>query len=366
MIKKIVPEHIQSLTPYPPGKPIEELERELGITGSIKLASNENPLGPSPMAVEAMKKAVANVHRYPDGSCFYLKEKLSELQGLKPENYIIGNGSNEIIEILIRVLVREGDEVIMGDPSFIVYRLVTQGVGGKSVIVPLKDWVFDLDAMKGAITDRTRLIFIDNPNNPVGTTIKKDDFSRFMEGLPRSLVVVLDEAYKEFDTSGESPIFSEYMEGDVPIISTRTFSKLYGISGARIGYGVAVPETISMLNRIRSPFNVNSFAQAGALAALSDHDFVKKTLDLTRSGMEYLYGEFKKLGLNYIPSQANFVLVDVGQPSPAVYNAMLKEGVIVRPMAGYGLANYIRITLGIPEENERFVAALKKILERGL
>jgi histidinol-phosphate aminotransferase len=263
-------------------------------------------------------------------------------------------------------MVREGDEVIMGDPSFIVYRLVTQGVGGKSVIVPLKNWVFDLDAMKDAITDRTRLIFIDNPNNPVGTTIKKDDFSRFMEGLPKSLVVVLDEAYKEFDTSGESPEFSDYMEGDVHIISTRTFSKLYGISGTRIGYGVAEPKIISMLNRIRSPFNVNSIAQAGAVAALSDTEFVKKTLELTRSGMDHLYGEFESLGLEYIPSQANFILVDVGLPSPKVYEAMLREGVIVRPMAGYGLPNHIRITLGVVEENERFVTALKKILEKGL
>jgi histidinol-phosphate aminotransferase len=309
---------------------------------------------------------VTDVHRYPDGSCFYLKEKLSKIQGLKPENYIIGNGSNEVIEFLIRVLVREGDEVIMGDPSFIVYRLVTQAVGGKSVIVPLKDWVFNLDAMKGAITDRTRLIFIDNPNNPVGTTIKKDDFSSFIEGIPKSLVVVLDEAYKEFDITGESPVFSDYMEGDVPIISTRTFSKLYGISGTRIGYGVAVPEIISMLNRIRSPFNVNSVAQAGAVAALDDHDFVKRTIDLTRSGMDYLYGEFERLGLDYVPSQANFVLVDTELPSPDLYNALLKEGVIVRPMAGYGLKNHIRVTLGMMEENERFMAALKKILDKGL
>jgi histidinol-phosphate aminotransferase len=365
MIKKIVPDYIKELKPYPPGKPIEELERELGITGTIKLASNENPLGPSPKAVEAMKEEVGNVHRYPDGSCFYFKEKLSELHGLTPENFIVGNGSNEIIEFLIRVLVREGDEVLMGDPSFIVYRLVTQGVGGKSVIVPLKDWVFDLDAMKNAITERTKIIFIDNPNNPVGTTIKKDDFARFMDGLPKSLIVVLDEAYKEFDQSGESPNFSDYMNGDVPIISTRTFSKLYGLSGTRIGYGVAVPSIISMLNRIRSPFNVNSVAQAGALAALHDTDFVEKTLDLTKVGLDYLYNEFANLGLDYVPSQANFILVDVGMPSSEIYDAMLKEGVIVRPMAGYGLINHIRVTLGMFAENERFVAALKKVLKKG-
>jgi histidinol-phosphate aminotransferase len=362
MIESLVPDYIKKLKPYPPGKPIEELEREYGITDSIKLASNENPLGPSPKAVEAIRAHADAVHRYPDGSCYYLKKRLSEKHEFELDHFIIGNGSNEIIEFLIRTLVREGDEVVMGDPSFIVYRLITQGVGGKSVIVPLKDWKFDLDAMKAAVTDKTKLIFIDNPNNPVGTTITDTEFTKFLGGLKKELVVVLDEAYKEFDTTKKSPEFSDFIYGDIPIISTRTFSKLYGLSGTRIGYGIARPEIISMLDRIRSPFNVNAIAQAAATAALNDDDFVERTLTVTREGMAYLYDEFEKMGIGYIPSEANFILIDVGKPAPEIYEALLREGVIVRSMAGYGLPTYVRVTLGLPEENERFVRALQKVL----
>jgi histidinol-phosphate aminotransferase len=365
MISKHVPDYIKTLTPYPPGKPIEELERELGITGSIKLASNENPLGPSPKAVAAIEKGLKDLHRYPDGSSFYLKERLSNHVGVGMDHLVVGNGSNEIIEFLIRVFVREGDEVVMGDPSFIVYRLINQAVGGKNVIIPLKDWKFDLDAMKAAITKRTRLIFIDSPNNPVGTIVKQSDFTRFMEGLPDHLLVVLDEAYREFVTDDQSVDFFSFMRKGYPIISLRTFSKVYGLSGLRVGYGIAVPEIVSMLERVRQPFNVNSLAQAGATAALDDKEFVQHSLSVTREGLSYLYGQFEEMGLSYVPSQTNFVLLDVEKPSNEVYQAMLREGVIVRPMASYGMITHERITVGTPAENERFIKALKKVLKKG-
>ncbi|MBN2225716.1 MAG: histidinol-phosphate transaminase [Deltaproteobacteria bacterium] len=365
MIKKHVPDYIQTLTPYPPGKPIEELERELGITGSIKLASNENPLGPSPKALAAIEKRTKDLHRYPDGSSYYLKERLSQHLGVGSDHLVIGNGSNEIIEFLIRLLVRVGDEVVMGDPSFIVYRLINQAVGGKNVIIPLKDWNFDLDAMKAAITDRTRLVFIDCPNNPVGTTVKQSDFARFMEGLPEHLLVVLDEAYQDFVTDTNAVNFFSFMDKGHTVISLRTFSKAYGLSGLRVGYGIAAPGIMSMLERVRQPFNINSLAQAAATAALDDEQFLQHTLSITREGLSYLYGQFEEMGLSYVPSQTNFVLVDVGRPANEVYQAMLREGVIVRSMASYGLKTYERITVGTMKENERFIRALKKVLDKG-
>jgi histidinol-phosphate aminotransferase len=365
MIEKIVPDHIKTLVPYPPGKPIEELERELGITGSIKLASNENPLGPSPKALAAIARRAADLHRYPDGSSYYLKERLSRHHGLPMDHFLVGNGSNEVIELIIRTLVRPGDEVVMGDPSFIVYRLINQAAGGKNVIIPLKGWDFDLDRMKGAITDRTRLIFIDSPNNPVGTVVKKKAFADFMAGLPNHLLVVLDEAYREFVTDSDAVDFADWMTGGVPTISLRTFSKAYGLSGLRVGYGIAVAGIISMLERVRQPFNINSLAQAAATAALDDTEFLKQTLSVTREGLSYLYGEFDAMGLPYVHSQTNFVLVDMKQPAGEVYQALLREGVIVRSMASYGLPTYQRVTVGTDQENKRFIKALKKVLKKG-
>ncbi len=365
MVTKYVPDYIKTLTPYPPGKPIEELERELGITGSIKLASNENPLGPSPKALAAIEKRAKDLHRYPDGSSYYLKERLSSHLGVGPDHLIVGNGSNEIIEFLIRLLVREGDEVVMGDPSFIVYRLINQAVGGKNVIIPLKDWNFDLDAMKAAISKRTRLVFIDSPNNPVGTVVSQAAFARFMNGLPDHLLVVLDEAYREFVTDGQAVDFFSFMRKGYPVLSARTFSKAYGLSGIRMGYGIAVPEIISLLERVRQPFNTNSLAQAAATAALDDEEFLQNTLSVTREGLSFLYGQFEEMGLSYVPSQTNFVLVDVGKPANEVYQAMLREGVIVRSMASYGLMTHERITVGTMAENERLARALKKVLNKG-
>jgi histidinol-phosphate aminotransferase len=365
MIRKIVPDHIKTLVPYPPGKPIEELERELGITGSIKLASNENPLGPSPKALEAIAQKAADLHRYPDGSSYYLKERLSRHHNLPMDHFVVGNGSNEIIELIIRTLVRPDDEVVMGDPSFIVYSNNNQAAGGKNVIIPLKGWDFDLDRMKGAITDRTRLIFVDSPNNPVGTVVKKKAFADFMEGLPDHLMVVLDEAYREFVTDPDAVDFADWMAGTVPIISVRTFSKAYGLSGLRVGYGIAVPSIVSMLERVRQPFNINSLAQAAATAALDDTEFLEETLSITREGLSYLYGEFDAMDLPYVPSQTNFVLVDMKQPAGEVYQALLREGVIVRSMASYGLATHQRVTVGTDQENKRFIKALKKVLKKG-
>jgi histidinol-phosphate aminotransferase len=362
MIEKLIPDYIKKLTPYPPGKPIEELEREYGITNSIKLASNENPLGPSPRAMEAVRKKIDSIHRYPDGSCFYLKQRLGEYHRLSTDHFIVGNGSNELIEFLIRALIRPGDEVVMGDPSFIIYRLINQAAGGVNVIVPLKDWEFDLDEMKARITKKTKLVFIDNPNNPVGINVKESDFARFMDGIGEDVVIVLDEAYKEFMNDEGSADFSKYMNGKTPIISLRTFSKTYGLSGLRVGYGVARPEIISVLEKVRQPFNVNSLAQAAAEAALEDEEFLKRTLEVTKEGFDYLYGEFSKMGLFAIESHTNFILVDVKKPAGEVFEKLLHEGVIARSMAGYGLKTHIRVTAGLPEENRRFISALKKVI----
>ena len=365
MIEKLVPDYIKSLIPYPPGKPIEELERELGITGSIKLASNENPLGPSPKALAAIAQKAADLHRYPDGSSYYLKERLSRHHGLPMDHFVVGNGSNEIIELIIRTLIRPGDEVVMGDPSFIVYRLINQAVGGKNVIIPLKDWDFDLGAMKAAITDRTRLVFIDSPNNPVGTIVKEKAFAHFMNDLPDHLMVVLDEAYQEFVTDPDAVDFAKWMKGTQPIISLRTFSKAYGLSGLRVGYGIAAGGIVSMIERVRQPFNVNSLAQAAATAALDDTEFLKKVLSVTQEGLAYLYGEFEAMDLPFVPSQTNFVLVDVKRPAGEVYQALLREGVIVRSMASYSLPTHERVTVGTDQENRRFINALNKVLTKG-
>lgn len=353
---------IESLVPYPPGKPIEELERELGITGSIKLASNENPLGPSKKAVAAVSNALGNLHRYPDGSGYYLKEKLSSRLNVPTDMIILGNGSNEIIELLIRTFLRPGDETVMADPSFAVYPLVTRAAGGSSILVPLdKDFRHDLPAMAKAITEKTRIVFIANPNNPTGTVVLKDEFSAFMKDVPEEVVVCVDEAYVEFVKCADFPDTLEYIKSGHPVVALRTFSKIYGLAGLRCGYGVADARIINYMDRVRQPFNVNSLAQAAALAALDDGEHLKATLENNKNGLEYLFNELKSFGFEVVPTEANFFLVKVGD-GKSVYNGLLKKGVIVRPMASYGLPEYIRVTVGLPEENRRFIKAFKETI----
>jgi histidinol-phosphate aminotransferase len=361
-LRGLIPEWIRTLAPYPPGMPIEELERELGIHDSIKLASNENPLGPSPKALAAITAALANLHRYPDGSAFYLKRRLAERFGVSPEEIVVGNGSNEIIELAVRTFLRPGDEAVMANQAFVIYRMVVQAAGGMPRIVPLRDFTHDLEAIADAVTSRTRLIFLANPNNPTGTIFRRPAWQAFLRALPRHLVVVADDAYAEFAEDPEYPdTIRERGDGTVPIISLRTCSKLYGLAGLRVGYGIAPAAVIDAIGRIRQPFNVNALALVGALAALDDDEHVRRTLAVNREGMAYLVAAFRRLGLAYVPSAANFVLVRVGQGS-RVYEALLRRGVIVRPMDVYGFPDHVRVTVGLPEENVRFVEALDAVL----
>ena len=361
--KKLVSDEIEALVPYPPGKPMEELERELGIKKSIKLASNENPLGPSPKAVEAISKALKSLHRYPDGGCFYLKEKLAQHLKMKPENLIIGNGSNEIIELVIRTFLRPGEEAVMGNPSFAVYPLAVPAAGGKKIEVPLKNLTHDLDAMADAITNRTKIVFIANPNNPTGTIVTKAQLRRFMDRLPEGVILVLDEAYYEFVTEPEFPESLDYLREGRNIVILRTFSKIYGLAGLRIGYGVAPEKLVFYMNKVRQPFNVNSLAQIAAMAAPEDEGHLKRSQKNNSEGLKFLYREMKAMGLEYVPTQANFFLIKVGKGKD-VYDALLRQGIIVRPMASYGLGEYIRVTVGTPEENQRFVEALRRAIAK--
>ena len=363
-VRLLVPEWIRTLTPYPPGMPIEELERELGIQDSIKLASNENPLGPSPMAVEAIARALPVLHRYPDGSAFYLKRKLAERHRVTPDEILVGNGSNELIELVVRTFLRPRDEAVMADQAFVIYRMVTQAVAATPRIVPLRDFTHDLDAMLDAVTSRTRIVFVANPNNPTGTIFRRAAWESFLQGLAgRQLLVVADDAYAEFVTDPEYPdTIAHRGEGSVPIVTLRTFSKLYGLAGLRIGYAVAPPAVMDALGRVRQPFNVNALALVAAQAALDDHAHVARTLQVNRDGMAFLTAAFERLGLSWVPSSANFILLRVGRGAE-IYDALLRRGVIVRPMDGYGFPDHVRVSIGLPEENARCIAALEAVLD---
>lgn len=363
-MKPSVAEHIANIVPYPPGKPIEELEREYGISGSIKLASNENPLGPSPKAVEAIVAATSKLNRYPDGSGFYLRKRLAEKHRLPFDSILLGNGSNEIIELVIRAFMSPGDEVMMPEPSFLLYKLVVQWMGGRAAPIPLKeDWGIDLDKMAEAVTAKTKVIFLTNPNNPTGKVISKTDFEAFLSRVPQSAAVVLDEAYIEFNTNPDTPLGFDYISGQSPaVIVLRTFSKAYGLAGLRIGFGAMDPEIAGFLNRVRQPFNTGSLAQAAALAAIDDDEFLSRSRQTTWSGLQFLYKEVEKMGLRHIPSEANFFLIEVPCEAKELYEAMLRRGVIIRSMASYGMKRFIRVNVGLPEENIRFIGALKEVL----
>jgi len=353
-----VSENIKSISPYVPGKPIEELERELGISGSIKLASNENPLGPSPKAVTAIKRAVEGLNRYPDGSGFYLSQALAKQLGVDLPQVILGNGSNELIELAVRTFVQPGDEVVSADPSFVVYKMITQAAGGTNVIVPCRDLTHDLDAMAEAITPRTRLVFIANPNNPTGTMNTKTEMDRFMAKVPGHVLVCVDEAYFEYVTRADYPDSLDYLREGKNVLAFRTFSKIYGLAGLRIGYGITLPGVAELMNKVRQPFNTNTLAQVGALAALADRKHVEKSVTMNNEGKQLLYREFERLGITYVPTEANFILFETKLDSRELYATLLKKGVIIRPMGPQRL----RVTIGLPEENKRFAAELEAAL----
>ncbi len=362
-MKPRAPEHIAAITPYPPGKPIEELERELGISGSIKLASNENPLGPSPKALKAIGSAMLKLNRYPDGSGFYLRRKLSQKYGYPFDGLLLGNGSNEIIELVIRAFLTPGDEVIMPLPSFLLYNLVARWMGGTPVPVALKGMDIDLEGMAQAVTPRTKVIFLTNPNNPTGAVISKADFEKFLGVVPAETIIVMDEAYIEFNRDPATPVGADYIGKDGPaVIVLKTFSKAYGLAGLRIGYGIMDPSIAAYLNRVRQPFNTSSIAQAAALAALDDDEFLSQTQQITWSGLDYLYGEMAKMGLPYFSSQANFFLIEMPCEAGLIFEQMMRRGVIIRSMKSYGMDRFIRVNAGLPEENERFVRTLGEVL----
>ena len=353
-----VPEHIKTIKPYVPGKPIEELERELGITGSTKLASNENPLGPSPLVSKTLRKGISDLNRYPDGSCYYLKNALSEKLGLGPDEILFGNGSNEIIELAVKTFLTPGDEAITAHPSFVVYSTIVQAAGGESIIVPLKDWRHDLDAMASKITGKTRIIFIANPNNPTGTINTKAEMGSFMEKVPDGVLVVVDEAYHEYVTSPDYADSMKYFKQARDILILRTFSKIYGLAGLRIGYGIAKASVITEMNKVRQPFNVNVLAQKAALTALKDESHIARTKRINERGKKYFYKKFKVMGINYVPTEANFIYIILeDDTAPQLYNDLLNEGVIVRQMG----PSQIRVTIGLPKENKRLIETLKKI-----
>ncbi|MCX5712410.1 MAG: histidinol-phosphate transaminase, partial [Candidatus Omnitrophica bacterium] len=332
----LVRKNVTGIMPYVAGKPIEETKRELGLKKVIKMASNENPLGVSPKAAAAIKKAISNINRYPDSSGFYLKKKLANKYGLKPQNVLLGNGSDEIIDIIIKTFVEDDENIITADTTFLEYEIIAR-VNNKNVTtVPLKYFKYDLEAIKRKIDKKTKLIFIANPNNPTGTYVTRHEIADFVKGLPSDVIVVLDEAYETFIDVDDFPKSISSIGNDNVIIM-KTFSKVYGLAGLRVGYALAVPEIIADMEKVRQPFNVNMLAQAGALAVLDDKKFIKKTRKVILEGKNYLYAEFKKLGIAYVPSVANFVLFDCGRETTAFFKAMLKFGVIVRDMKQYGL-----------------------------
>ncbi len=354
-----VSDNIKNITPYVPGKPLEELERELGITGSIKLASNENPLGPSPKAVAAVKKALEGLNRYPDGSGYYLSQALSKKFNVDISQIILGNGSNELIELAIRTFVQPGNEVISAEQSFVVYRMVTQAVGGTNIIVPMKDDRHDLDAMADRITDKTKLIFVANPNNPTGTMNTQAEMDRLMNRVPDHVIVATDEAYFEYVTHADYPDSLDYLKSGKNVLALRTFSKIYGLAGLRIGYGLTTASIAGFMNKVRQPFNTNTLGQIGALAALADRKHVERSIASNNEGKQFLYQSFTQMGVPFIKTETNFIMFETSFDAKELYERLLKTGVIIRPMGGKRL----RVTIGLPEENKRFVDELKKIVQ---
>jgi len=353
-------ECVTKLQPYVPGKPIEELERELGISNIVKLASNENPLGPSDKVLAALAQASKEVTRYPDGNGFTLKAAIAEKYQLNSEQITLGNGSNDVLELIARAFVSPDEEILFSQYAFAVYPIVTQAIGAKALIAPARDFGHDLQAMSTLISEKTKVIFIANPNNPTGSYLPVSELAAFIAQVPPSTLVVLDEAYVEY---GEQDVDSiSLLAHYANLIITRTFSKAYGLAGLRVGYALSHPEVADLLNRIRQPFNVNSLALAAATVALNDDDYIAKTKQCNDKGMTQLIAGFDALALSYIPSKGNFITVDVKRNGEQVFADLLDLGVIVRPVANYGLPKHIRVSIGLEHENQRLLDALGQIV----
>ncbi len=361
-LSKLAVQGVQKLIPYTPGKPIEELERELGLTNIVKLASNENPLGPGPKVQSAIQNSIAELSRYPDGNGFSLKQALAIKHAVSIDHITLGNGSNEILELVARAFLTPDLEVIFSQHAFAVYPLVTQAVGATANIAPALNYGHDLDAMLARVTEKTRLVFIANPNNPTGTFLTAEALEGFISQLPETVICVLDEAYFEY-VSDELRIDSIAWLSKYPnLMITRTFSKAYGLAGLRVGYSLSSIDIADLLNRVRQPFNNNMLALAAAEAALTDKEHLNKTIKVNNQGMQQLTEAFSMLGLGWIPSVGNFVSVDIQKPAIPLYEALLKKGVIVRPIANYEMPNYLRISIGTQKENQHFIDALTEVL----
>jgi len=354
--------YIFKIKPYVPGKPIDEVRRELGLKSVIKLASNENPYPPSPKALAAMAKAAREVNRYPDGGCFLLRRTLAKKLNVDDDQLIFGNGSDEIIVLAVKAFAAKGDDVIIAKPSFLVYEIAATLSGARLHQVPLKDFHYDLEAMKAKINARTKIIFIGNPDNPAGTYISQRQVEAFLRCVPKSTLVFFDEAYFEYVQAKDYPDTLALMKKFPNVMTTRTFSKMYGLAGLRVGYGIASPEIIDILNRLREPFNVNSMAQAAAVAVLGDEAYYRHIAKDVSEQRQYLYRSLDSMDVAYELSFTNFILVNVGGDSSQVANALLKKGVIIRDMAVWGLKGYIRVSIGSASENKRFIKTLGEIL----
>ena len=356
-------EFVQKIRPYKPGKPIEEVVKEFDLKGEIiKLASNENPLGTSPLALHAMKAALNESFLYPDDNCFYLRRKLAECMNYEPENIIVGNGSVEVLPLISLAYLGPNHSAIVSQGSFIWYKIAVKIADGELIEIPQIDFRHDLKSILKAIKSNTRLIFIDNPINPTGTIVTKDELDEFFSRVPDNVLVVLDEAYYEYIDSPEYPNSSKYLQEGKNVVILRTFSKIYGLAGARLGYGIANSTIISNLMKLRISFNVNRISQHAGIAALDDHDHVKKGRELNEAGKSFLYDAYQKLGLMYVPTHGNFILVDFARDSKIVYEALQKNGIITRTIKEYGFANALRITIGTEEQNRRLIKTLKNIL----
>lgn len=363
-MKAITRKNILKIPPYVPGKPIEEVEKEFGKKRWVKLASNENLLGPSPKAVEAIKKELPKIHFYPEGPCTLLKQALAKKFSLPKESIVISNGADNLILMIACAFVNEGEEVIMADPTFPVYHNVTWIMGGRTIRVRLKDYTHDLEGMGRKVSKKTKLIFICNPNNPTGTFVSKKVLDPFLLGLPPRVIVVLDEAYREFVDAPDFPDGIDYVKEGKQVILLRTFSKVYGLAGLRIGYALGREDLIHCLNQVRDPFPVHRLAQVAAVAALGDKTHAKRTIQMVREGRTYLSRELERMGLDCIPSQANFIFVDFKRDGEEIFQSLLKEGIIIRPGKIWGYPTCGRVTIGRMSDNKRFIHTLRKILER--